>query len=47
MADIVDTAVNAGSFDTLVAAVEAVGLIETLKEPRPIHRLRTYRRCIC
>ena len=29
--DIVDTAVEAGSFGTLVAAVEAAGLVETLK----------------
>ncbi|BAY26779.1 beta-Ig-H3/fasciclin [Calothrix sp. NIES-2100] len=31
MADIVDTAVSAGSFGTLVAAVKAAGLVETLK----------------
>ena len=31
MADIVDTAVAAGSFKTLTAAVGAAGLIETLK----------------
>lgn len=35
MADIIDTAVNAGSFNTLVAAVEAAGLIDTLKGPGP------------
>ena len=35
MADIVDTAVNAGSFNTLVAAVKAVGLVDTLKGPGP------------
>lgn len=35
MADIVDTAVNAGSFDTLVAAVKAAGLVDTLKGPGP------------
>jgi len=29
--DIVDTAVAAGSFDTLVTAVQAAGLVETLK----------------
>ena len=29
--DIVDTAVGAGSFKTLVAAVSAAGLVETLK----------------
>jgi uncharacterized surface protein with fasciclin (FAS1) repeats len=34
-ADIVDTAVKAGSFNTLVAAVKAAGLVETLKGPGP------------
>ena len=34
-ADIVDTAANAGSFATLVAAVEAAGLVETLKGEGP------------
>lgn len=34
-ADIVDTAVSAGSFETLVAAVEAAGLVETLKGEGP------------
>ena len=33
--DIVDTAVEAGSFTTLVAAVEAAGLAETLKGEGP------------
>ena len=33
--DIVDTAVDAGSFKTLVAAVTAAGLVETLKGPGP------------
>ncbi len=33
--DIVDTAVNAGQFNTLVAAVKAAGLVETLKGPGP------------
>jgi uncharacterized surface protein with fasciclin (FAS1) repeats len=33
--DIVDTAVNAGSFTTLVAAVQAAGLVETLKGEGP------------
>ena len=33
--DIVDTAVAAGSFKTLVAAVEAAGLVETLKGEGP------------
>lgn len=34
-ADIVDTAVAAGQFKTLVAAVQAAGLVETLKGPGP------------
>ena len=33
--DIVDTAVSAGSFKTLVAAVKAAGLVETLKGKGP------------
>jgi uncharacterized surface protein with fasciclin (FAS1) repeats len=33
--DIVDTAVAAGSFNTLVTAVKAAGLVETLKGPGP------------
>lgn len=33
--DIVDTAIEAGSFTTLVAAVEAAGLVETLKGDGP------------
>ena len=33
--DIVDTAVGAGSFNTLVAAVKAAGLVETLKGAGP------------
>jgi uncharacterized surface protein with fasciclin (FAS1) repeats len=35
MADIVDTAVGAGSFTTLVAAVKAAGLVDTLKGTGP------------
>ena len=35
MADIVDTAVGAGSFKTLVAAVTAAGLVDTLKVAGP------------
>ncbi|MUL36186.1 fasciclin domain-containing protein [Gloeocapsopsis dulcis] len=35
MADIVDIAVSAGSFNTLVAAVQAAGLVDTLKSPSP------------
>jgi uncharacterized surface protein with fasciclin (FAS1) repeats len=34
-ADIVDTAVAAGSFETLVAAVKAAGLVDTLKGEGP------------
>lgn len=33
--DIVDTAVAAGSFNTLVAAVKAAGLVDTLKSEGP------------
>jgi len=33
--DIVDTAVNAGSFTTLVAAVQAAGLVDSLKSEGP------------
>jgi uncharacterized surface protein with fasciclin (FAS1) repeats len=35
MADIVDIAVAADSFKTLVTAVQAAGLVETLKSPGP------------
>lgn len=35
MPDIVDIAVNAGSFETLVTAVKAANLVETLKSPGP------------
>lgn len=35
MADIVDIAVSAGSFQTLVTAVQVAGLVETLKSPGP------------
>ncbi len=34
-ADIVDTAVSAGNFTTLVAALKAAGLVDTLKGPGP------------
>jgi uncharacterized surface protein with fasciclin (FAS1) repeats len=36
MKDIVDTAVGAGDFGTLVAAVKAAGLVETLKSDGPL-----------
>lgn len=35
MADIVETAVNVGTFNTLLKAVEATGLVEILKSPGP------------
>jgi uncharacterized surface protein with fasciclin (FAS1) repeats len=35
MADIVDTAIAAPNFKTLVAAVSAAGLVDTLKSPGP------------
>ena len=33
MADIIDTAISAGSFQTLVTAIRAAGLVEILKTP--------------
>src|SRR3954454_20801434 len=33
--DVVDTAVNAGDFTTLATALEAAGLVDTLKGPGP------------
>ena len=41
MQDIVDTAVAAGAFSTLVTAVKAAGLVETLKSAGPIYCVRT------
>lgn len=35
MPDIVDTAMSSGMFNTLVEAVKAAGLVETLKSPGP------------
>ncbi|MCS7264644.1 MAG: fasciclin domain-containing protein [Armatimonadetes bacterium] len=35
MADIVEIAVQAGNFKTLVAAVQAAGLVDALKQPGP------------
>ena len=40
--NIVETAIDAGTFNTLVAAVQAAGLVETLTG-RPVHRLRADR----
>ena len=47
MPTIVDIAVNNEGFSTLVAAVQAAGLVETLQSAGPIHRLCTQRRCLC
>ncbi|MCR5869281.1 hypothetical protein LRS14_29795 [Aquincola sp. J276] len=41
-ADIVDTAVSASSFKTLVAAVQPAGLVDTLKG-QAVHRVRAHR----
>jgi uncharacterized surface protein with fasciclin (FAS1) repeats len=35
LADIVDTAISSGMFNTLVTAVKAAGLVDTLKSPGP------------
>src|SRR6476619_8233310 len=35
MADLVDTAVQNGNFNTLAAALQAAGLVDTLKGPGP------------
>jgi len=41
--DIVDTAVGAGNFKTLVTALKAAGLVETLKGEGAVHRIRSDR----
>jgi hypothetical protein len=43
-ADIVETAVAAGQFNTLAKALQAAGLVDALKAPGPVHGLRAYRR---
>ena len=43
-ADIVDTAVSAGDFNTLVTAVKAAELVDTLKGERPFYRVCADRR---
>ena len=43
--DIVDTAVGAGSFGTLVAAVQAAGLVDTLKGSGPFTGPTVRSRC--
>ena len=45
--DIVDTAVSAGNFKTLAAALQAAGLVDTLKGPGPFTRVRAHRRSLC
>ena len=35
MADLVETAINAGKFNTLIKLIKAVNLIDTLKSPGP------------
>lgn len=35
MTDIVDTAINVGTFNTLVTAITTAGLDTALKEPKP------------
>ena len=40
--DIVDTAVEAGQFKTLAAALEAAGLVSTLKGCWSVHGFRSY-----
>jgi hypothetical protein len=44
--DIVDTAVGAGSFNTLVAAVQAAGPGRHPEGRWPLHRIRTDRRSL-
>ena len=39
-ADIVDTAIAAGDFTTLVAAIQAAGLEATLRGEGPVHGVR-------
>ena len=42
--DIVDNAVNSKDHTTLVAAVKAAGLVDTLQGPGPVHRVRADQR---
>ena len=44
--DIVDTAIEAGNFSTLVAAVQKADLVETLKGDGPFTVFRSHRRGI-
>ena len=45
--DIVDTAVSAGSFNTLAAALQAADLVDTLKGEWPVHGVCADRRSLC
>ena len=45
--DIVDNAVNSKDHTTLVAAVKAAGLVETLKGKGPFTVFRAHKRSIC
>ncbi len=38
---IVENAMQSSDHTTLVAAVKAAGLVDTLQGPRPLHRVRT------
>jgi len=40
--NIVENAVNSKDHTTLVAAVKAAGLVETLEKCGPVHRVRSY-----
>ena len=44
--DIVDNAVNSKDHTTLVAAVKAAGLVDTLKGQRSLYRIRTHKRSV-
>ena len=40
--NIIQNAVNSKDHTTLVAAVKAAGLVDTLQRKRPVHRVRAY-----
>ena len=42
--NIIQNAVNSKDHTTLVAAVKAAGLVDTLSGPRPVHRVRADQR---
>ena len=42
--NIIENAVNSADHTTLVAAVKAAGLVDTLSGPGTIHRIRPYKR---